>query len=177
MADFSVWAPSAARLDLSVRARAFPMTRGGDGWWTATVAAAGPGDDYTFALDGGPPLPDPRSPWQPQGVAGPSRLVDHRAFRWTDAGFQARPLAAAVHLRAARRHVHARGARSRRVIGQLDHLRDLGVTHVELMPVAEFPGRSAGATTASHSMRRDTSTAARPGSSGWSTPATRRASA
>ena len=60
------------------------MTAGADGWWTAEAE----GRDYAFAVDGADPLPDPRSPWQPHGVHGPSRVVDHAAFRWTDAGWQ-----------------------------------------------------------------------------------------
>jgi maltooligosyltrehalose trehalohydrolase len=127
-------------MDVSVLAKTFPMTRGADGWWAATVAAAGPGDDYTFSIDGGPPLPDPRSNWQPHGVSGPSRLVDHRAFRWTDASFQAKPLSGSLIYEL---HVGTFTPEGtfEAVIGKLDHLRDLGVTHIELMPIADFPGR------------------------------------
>ena len=140
VADFSVWAPLASRMDVSVKGGSFRMTKGADGWWAATVPAAGPGDDYTFSIDGGPPLPDPRSDWQPHGVSGPSRLVDHAAFRWTDAGFQAKPLAGSL---AYELHVGTFTPEGtfEAVIGKLDHLRDLGVTHIELMPVADFPGR------------------------------------
>ena len=56
---------------------------------------AGPGTDYSFIIDGDS-LPDPRSPYQPNGVHGPSRLIDRNAFRWTDAGWQARPLSSAI---------------------------------------------------------------------------------
>ena len=96
MAEFFVWSPLKSRMDVSVLGKAFPMTMGDEGWWSAKVDAAGPGDDYGFVIEGGPPLPDPRSNWQPNGVSGPSRLVDHRAFRWTDDGFQARPVSASL---------------------------------------------------------------------------------
>ena len=57
----------------------YPMARGrDDGWWEADVPAVGAGGDYAFVLDGGDPLPDPRSPWQPYGVHGPSRVVRDR---------------------------------------------------------------------------------------------------
>jgi maltooligosyltrehalose trehalohydrolase len=116
------------------------MTPAEEGWWAADVPAARAGDDYTFSVDGGRALPDPRSGWQPQGVHGPSRLVDHGAFRWTDDGFQARPLSAALiyelHVGTFTPEGTFEG-----VVRKLDYLRELGVTHLELMPVAEFPGR------------------------------------
>jgi maltooligosyltrehalose trehalohydrolase len=115
------------------------MVAGEEGWWWADVSDARPGTDYAFALDGGLPLPDPRSPWQPRGVHGPSRLVDHDAFRWTDAGWQAPPLASALLYEL---HVgtFTPAGTFEAAIERLDHVRDLGVTHVELMPVVEFPG-------------------------------------
>jgi maltooligosyltrehalose trehalohydrolase len=140
MAQFRVWAPGAKRVEVTVAGRSWPMAAEPGGWYAAEAAGAGPGADYTLALDGGPPLPDPRSPWQPQGASGPSRLVDHAAFRWTDDGFQARPLTAALvyelHVGTFTPEGTFAGA-----IGKLGHLKDLGATHIELMPVAEFPGR------------------------------------
>jgi maltooligosyltrehalose trehalohydrolase len=137
---FRVWAPGARRLDVVLDGRRVAMTAGEDGWWTAEAGGDGPGRDYAFAVDGGTPLPDPRSPWQPQGVDGPSRVVDHAAFRWTDAGWQAPPLAAGLvyelHVGTFTPAGTFDGA-----IERLDHLVRLGVTHVELMPVNQFPGR------------------------------------
>ena len=72
------------------------MQHASGGWWEADVSDAGPGTDYGFVLDGAGPFPDPRSPWQPAGVHGPSRSVDHTAFPWTDRGWRAAPLASAV---------------------------------------------------------------------------------
>jgi maltooligosyltrehalose trehalohydrolase len=111
------------------------------GWYEADVPGAGPGDDYGYSLDGGEPRPDPRSPWQPHGVHGLSRLVDHGAFRWTDGGWDGGvPLAEAViyelHVDTFSPEETYDGA-----IPKLDHLVDLGVTTVELLPVAEYPGR------------------------------------
>src|SRR5581483_10027706 len=103
MAQFRLWAPAAQRVEVVIGGRTLPMERSGaarsgshDGWWTADVSSANAGADYSFAIDGSPPLPDPRSAWQPHGVDGPSRIVDHSSFTWTDAGFQARPLSAAL---------------------------------------------------------------------------------
>ena len=108
------------------------------GWWSAEIVGIAPGTDYAFVLDGGDPLPDPRSPWQPAGPHGPSRTVD-ASFPWTDHGWQAPPLSSAViyelHTGTFSPEGTFAGAQAR-----LDHLAGLGVTHVELMPVQEFSG-------------------------------------
>jgi maltooligosyltrehalose trehalohydrolase len=143
MASFRVWAPRASRVDVVVSGAARHPLDGPDarGWFSAEVPTAGPGDDYAYSLDGGDPRPDPRSPWQPQGVHGPSRLVDHSAFPWTDDAWNGGvPLAQAVIYEL---HVDTFSPDEtyEGVIPKLDHLVDLGVTAVELLPVAEYPGR------------------------------------
>ncbi len=139
MVKFRVWAPQARSVEVDLSTGRVPMVAEAGGWWRADVGQAGAGTDYTFVLDGGPAFPDPRSPWQPGGVHGPSRVVDHEAFPWTDARWQAPPLAAGViyelHL-----GTFTRAGTFDAAIERLDHLVRLGVTHVELMPVAEFPG-------------------------------------
>jgi maltooligosyltrehalose trehalohydrolase len=140
MAHFRVWASKAGRVEVSVLGNSFPMKGEPAGWWGVEVPAAGPADDYTFSVDGGPPLPDPRSGWQPEGLAGPSRIVDHTAFRWSDDTFQARPLSAALIYELHVGTFTPEGTFAA-AIGKLDHLADLGVTHIELLPVADFPGR------------------------------------
>jgi maltooligosyltrehalose trehalohydrolase len=136
---FRVWAPRARSVEIALGEVRRPMVATEHGWWSVDVPDAGPGTDYAFVLDGGPPLPDPRSPWQPHGIHGSSRLLDHSACRWTDAGWQAPPLAAAVIYEL---HVgtFTPAGTFESAIERLEHLRDLGATHVELMPVAEFSG-------------------------------------
>ena len=134
-----VWAPRPNTVELEIHGRRLPMAREADGWWNSEVEAA-PGDDYAFVLDRSePPLPDPRSQWQPMGVHGPSRVVDHGAFAWTDARFRAAPLPSAIlyelHIGTFSPAGTFDGA-----IENLDHLVRLGVTHVNVMPVAEFSG-------------------------------------
>jgi maltooligosyltrehalose trehalohydrolase len=138
---FEVWAPFAHTVEVQIGNQRFPMTAGPHAWWSAQVESAGPGTDYGFVIDGlEPPLPDPRTRWQPNGVHSLSRVVDDATFTWTDEGWQSPPLSSALiyelhvgtftpqgTLRAAEEH--------------LDYLRDLGVTHVELMPIANFPGK------------------------------------
>src|SRR5688500_4424868 len=96
MAEFTVWAPTRSQLDVIVNDEPHPMELIDRGWWTADVADATPGSDYLFRLDGDEVLPDPRSRYQPEGVRGPSRVVDTSDFTWTDARFQAPPLSSAL---------------------------------------------------------------------------------
>jgi maltooligosyltrehalose trehalohydrolase len=139
MISFRVWAPNAKQVEVKIGSDLFGMTAGADGWWFVEVPGDSAGVDYGFVLDRGDPLPDPRSPWQPTGVHGPSRTVDHAAFRWTDQHWQARPLSSATFYEL---HVGTFTPKGTfiAVIDKLDYLVDLGVTHVELMPIAEFSG-------------------------------------
>jgi len=132
-----VWAPHAQRVELLLGGQRTLMEPAG-GWWSAETQAS-PGKDYAFSLDGGEPLPDPRSLWQPEGPFGPSRLVDHARFAWSDQRWQAPPLASAVIYEL---HIgtFTPDGTFDAAIAQLDHLVALGVTHVEVMPVAQFPG-------------------------------------
>jgi maltooligosyltrehalose trehalohydrolase len=98
------------------------------------------GTDYSFRVDGGEALPDPRSPWQPSGVHGPSRTYDHEGFPWTDGAWRGRPLAGSVLYELHIGTFTPEGTFDA-AIGCLDHLVTLGVDTVEIMPVAAFPGR------------------------------------
>jgi maltooligosyltrehalose trehalohydrolase len=110
-----------------------------EGWWRLDVPSAGKGSDYAFRLDGGDPVPDPRSAWQPHGPMRFSRLVDHGEFAWTDGPWQSRPLSAAVIYELHTGTFTPEGTFDG-VVTKLDHLCDLGVTHIELLPVSEFAG-------------------------------------
>jgi maltooligosyltrehalose trehalohydrolase len=137
---FGVWAPMAKRVDVKIGERAWPLARVEGGWWEAQVDAAGPGSDYGFLLNGeGAVLPDPRSLWQPYGVHGLSRVLDQGAFAWTDGEWRAAELKDAVIY-----EIHigtfSDAGRLAEAEERLEYLKTLGVTHVELMPVASFPG-------------------------------------
>jgi 1,4-alpha-glucan branching enzyme len=80
MTRLRVWAPEATQVEVEIGGARILLTASEGGWWSADVSAARPGTDYAFVLDGDKPLPDPRSSWQPHGVYGPSRVVDHGAF-------------------------------------------------------------------------------------------------
>ena len=139
MHTFTVWAPEASNVDLVTGDVTRPMTAAADGWWELQVADAGPGTDYRYSLDGGAPVPDPRSAWQPAGVHGPSRVFDATAHDWQDEGWAGVDSRGAVfyelHLGTFTEEGTLDSATAR-----LDHLVDLGVRMVELMPVAAFPG-------------------------------------
>ena len=139
MTSFRVWAPKAKSLEVRIESRRFDMAAGKNGWWFVEAPFAGAGIDYAFIVDGGAPLPDPRSPWQPNGVHGPSRTVDHAAFQWTDKRWQAGPLSSAIFYELHLGTFTPKGTFIA-AIDKLDSLAELGVTHVELMPVAEFSG-------------------------------------
>ena len=109
------------------------------GGWFAIETDATAGDDYGFSLDGADALPDPRSPWQPNGPHELSRVVDHSAFGWTDGLWKGSPLAGAVIYELHIGTFTAEGTFDA-AIERLPYLRDLGITAVELMPVAEFSG-------------------------------------
>ena len=115
------------------------MRRGERGWWHAELNPELSRADYGFSLDDGAPLPDPRSPFEPHGVHGLSRPVDHSAFEWRHPQWHQAPLSSAIiyecHIGTFTPEGTFDAATER-----LGYLRDLGVTHVELMPVGEFSG-------------------------------------
>jgi maltooligosyltrehalose trehalohydrolase len=138
-----VWAPSASQVDLhhgddGHLTEVVALVPGAAGWWESPVALAA-GTDYAFAVDGGDPRPDPRSPWQPHGVHGPSRTFDTGLHTWSDASWPGRDVRGAVIY-----ELHVGTFTERGTLDsaceRLDHLTDLGVDVVELMPVAAFPG-------------------------------------
>jgi maltooligosyltrehalose trehalohydrolase len=116
------------------------MQREPAGYFSAEVSEVPAGSRYAFRLDAGPPLPDPASRAQPDGVDGWSAVVDERAFTWTDGAWRGVDLGQLVFYEL---HVgtFSRAGTFAGVERRLPYLRDLGITAVELMPVAEFPGR------------------------------------
>jgi maltooligosyltrehalose trehalohydrolase len=127
-------------VDAEVAGQPVPMSpaAGRPGWWTAEAAAPA-GTRYAFRLDGGEPLADPRSPRQPDGPQGASQTYDHDAFAWSDAGWRGTPAAGAVIYELHIGTFTPEGTLDA-AIERIDHLVALGVTVVELMPVAAFPG-------------------------------------
>jgi maltooligosyltrehalose trehalohydrolase len=139
MTSFRVWAPLAGNVQLLLDGSLVPMNPEQNGYWRGDCPDAGHGMDYAFVLDGGDPLPDPRSPWQPYGVHGHSRVLDHSRFQWSDAGWRPPLLSSAVIYELHIGTFTPQGTFDS-AVGRLEYLQQLGITHVELMPVAEFSG-------------------------------------
>ena len=130
-----VWAPDADMVEVVVDDTETIMARGDDGWWWSEPLP--PGTLYQFQIDGGMLLPDPRSLSQPDGPHGPSRIVDPALFE--------RPATFSADLRGAVGYELHIGTFTpegtfEAAITRLDHLVNLGVQAVEVMPVADFPG-------------------------------------
>ncbi len=122
-------------------ARRSPLEAAAGGRWRADVPAAVHGTDYGFLLDDdSAPLPDPRTSWQPAGVHGLSRVYDHGRFAWSDQAWRGVALPGSVVYELHIGTFTPEGTLDA-AVGRLDHLVELGVDLVELMPVAAFPGQ------------------------------------
>jgi maltooligosyltrehalose trehalohydrolase len=138
--DFMVWAPLRDRVQVMVNGAKHEMAQTSGGWWCAAVPDAEPGSDYAFRLDeDDTPLPDPRSRWQPNGVHAASRLYDHDAFEWTDQRWTGRALPGSV-LYELHIGTFTPDGTFDSAIDRLDHLVELGVDLVEVMPVNTVDG-------------------------------------
>lgn len=138
---FRLWAPLCETVSLAVEGHPLrDMEHGSDGWFSLKVPGLGPGARYQFRLPDGQLVPDPASRHQPQDVFGPSEVVDLAAPQRRDPVWRGRPLADTVlyelHVGTFTEAGTFTGA-----IERLDHLCTLGVTAIQLMPIADFPGR------------------------------------
>ncbi len=140
---FRVWAPSARTLTLVLHdgaaAGPYPLSRDEGGVFDRLVEDAAPGNHYSYRIDEGDDRPDPASRFQPHGVHGPSEIIDAVAFQWSDGRWAGRPPADRIiyelHIGTFSPEGTFAGAANR-----LEALRDLGVTVIEIMPVADFAG-------------------------------------
>jgi maltooligosyltrehalose trehalohydrolase len=144
---FRVWAPAANRVSVVERGRTndgasheHPLRREGTGYFSALVAALGPGARYGFRLDDTDALyPDPASRFQPDGPHGPSEIVEPAQYAWKDTRF-AGPLARGQVIYELHVGTFTREGTYRAAERELGRLAALGVTTLELLPLAEFPG-------------------------------------
>src|SRR5688500_5239864 len=137
-AELRVWAPRAPQLSLRIGGHDRALDNVGYGVYEALVEAL-PGADYSYLVDG-VEMPDPCSRWQPEGLRGPSRLLDPGAFEWTDDGWEP-PAPRDLVLYELHVGTFTPEGTFEAAIPHLPGLRELGITAIELMPVAEFPGR------------------------------------
>ncbi|HEX7022784.1 MAG TPA: malto-oligosyltrehalose trehalohydrolase [Trueperaceae bacterium] len=138
---FRVWAPGKSQLEvvLEPSGRHFGMTALADGVFERRVEEDLVGAHYFYRVDGDALYPDPASRYQPNGVHGPSQVIDPTAFAWHDRDWQGVPQAELVFYEL---HVgtFTREGTYDAVRRKLPYLRELGITALELMPVNEFPG-------------------------------------
>ncbi|HRD91696.1 MAG TPA: malto-oligosyltrehalose trehalohydrolase [Accumulibacter sp.] len=138
---FRLWAPGVATITLQLDGdQELPMTAADGGWFELTVASAQAGSRYLFRLPDGLLVPDPVSRFNPDDIHGASEIVAPTAFDWSDGDWRGRPWHEAViyelHLGSFTASGDFAGASER-----LDYLVELGVTAIEIMPLADFPGR------------------------------------
>ncbi|NDJ63311.1 MAG: malto-oligosyltrehalose trehalohydrolase [Chloroflexi bacterium] len=140
VAQFCVWAPAAQRVDLKLvdQQRDAPMQRTADGYFVCTIERISAGERYLYRLDGEKERPDPASRSQPEGVHGPSQVIDAN-FAWTDAGWLPPSRRNSVMYEL---HVGTFTPEGtfEAIIPMIPYLKDLGVTTLQLMPIAQFPG-------------------------------------
>jgi maltooligosyltrehalose trehalohydrolase len=140
---FRVWAPRATGISVRILSggdsRLVPLEEEDKGYFSAVVDGVREGDRYFYLFNDGTERPDPASGFQPDGVHGPSQVTDPRSFSWTDRAWKGRPLEEYVIYEL---HVGTFTAEGtfEAVIPMLDQLVYLGITAIELMPVAQFPG-------------------------------------
>lgn len=138
--QFSIWAPKAEFVEVIFREKqnSLPLTKDPEGYWTGSTSKVNPGTCYKFNIDG-EPFPDPASLSQPEGVHSWSQVVDHNAFSWEDTSWTGRALKEMVIYEL---HVGTFTSKGvfEAVIEKLDHLEELGVNTIELMPISQFPG-------------------------------------
>jgi malto-oligosyltrehalose trehalohydrolase len=138
-ATFRLWAPAATRVDVLLD-KPHALRRGDDGWFSADIAGIKAGTLYKFRIDDAVDIPDPASAFQPQDVSGPSEVIDHSAYRWRARDWRGRPWQEAVLIET---HVgtFTPDGTYRAMIDRLDYLVATGFTALELMPLADFPGK------------------------------------
>lgn len=141
LADFTVWAPKAEFAELNIPAKnlRLPLTKEDFGFWTIQTNQIKEGDHYLIVLDKQLERPDPASLFQPDGVHGVSEAVDLSAFKWTDQDWRSPLLENYIIYELHTGTFSAEGTFAG-IENKLDYLRELGITAIEIMPVAQFPG-------------------------------------
>jgi maltooligosyltrehalose trehalohydrolase len=139
---FTVWAPLLEQVAVKIvspTSQLLPMQRDEQGYWRITAKGIEPGACYFYQLDGNVERPDPASRSQPQGIHGPSQIIDERSFQWTDESWSGIALEDFIIYEL---HVGTFTPEGtfEAAISRLPRLKELGITAVEIMPVAQYPG-------------------------------------
>lgn len=140
--EFTVWAPTLKEVAVQILSkdrRLVPMQQDEQGYWKVTVDGVAPGTQYYYKLEGNIDRADPASQFQPAGVHGPSEVVEHSTFAWSDRNWSGVPLEEMIIYEL---HVgtFTQSGTFESMIPRLKDLRELGINAIEIMPVAQFPG-------------------------------------
>jgi maltooligosyltrehalose trehalohydrolase len=140
--QFTVWAPLLEQVAVKIVSepeKVLPLQPIGEGYWQVIVEGIEPGTRYLYQLNGESDRPDPASYFQPEGVHSPSQVVDQQTFSWTDGDWSGIPLEEMIIYEI---HVGTFTPEGtfEAVIPRLSRLKELGITAIEIMPVAQFPG-------------------------------------
>jgi len=139
---FTVWAPFQKEVALKIvspQEKIIPMEKDSKGYWKITVGDTSDKMRYLYQLNGGKERPDTASHFQPEGVHGPSQVIDHDSFRWEDREWNGIPISAMIIYELHTGTFTAEGT-FEAIIPRLDKLKDMGINVLEIMPVAQFPG-------------------------------------
>ena len=141
--NFNVWSPMAGRMELKIfgdNELRLPMNKVNNNFWTLAVENLHPGDKYFYVIDGNKSRPDPASYFQPEGVHGPSQVIDHNSFKWQDDNWSGATEADAIIYEL---HIGTFTEQGTflSAVEKLDQLAELGITAIEIMPVSQFPGK------------------------------------
>ena len=139
---FTVWAPFLKEVALKIvspQEKIIPMEKGDKGYWEITVGDISDKTRYLYQINGEKDRPDPASHFQPEGVHGPSQVIDHNSFRWEDSEWNGIPLSAMIIYELHTGTFTPEGT-FEAIIPRLDELKDMGINVLEIMPIAQFPG-------------------------------------
>ena len=140
--EFTVWAPFLKEVALKIvspQEKIISMEKGGKGYWKITVGDTSDKTRYLYRLNGEKERPDPASHFQPEGVHGPSQVIDHDSFRWEDSEWNGIPISAMIIYELHTGTFTPEGT-FEAIISRLDELKDTGINALEIMPIAQFPG-------------------------------------
>jgi maltooligosyltrehalose trehalohydrolase len=134
-----LWGPLLEKAELLTGNEVLPLQKGEEGYWTAQTDRLPAGSRYTFRVNGKEELPDPASLFQPEGVHGPSEVVDLAACSWTDSSWQNHALSDYI-IYELHTGTFTREGTFAALEEKLPYLKELGITAIEIMPLAQFPG-------------------------------------
>ena len=140
--EFNLWAPFLSKVALKIispEEKVIPMEKDNEGYWKTTIAGITPATKYFYLLDDEKARPDPASHFQPEGVHGPSQVIDHDSFQWEDSEWNGIPISAMIIYELHTGTFTPEGT-FEAIIPRLDELKDMGINVLEIMPIAQFPG-------------------------------------